>query len=310
MGKFAQWLTSVWTVILIISILLFMFWGGPALSANTLGHGGRLIASYGFIPIAVAAVLLWRRKWEWAGFAYYTLGIALIKMVITMGIFIGASPRRAVGNAKPIDTIVGASHQESNYKTVVSNNWGFLRGRVDSDSPMNNFVTVITNIASGKPLERRLHRISVANQTVSPQFLVCGIGDSLEVTNHDRQLHTFNVTGEGGAFLQVPLAPDKTSPPQLLSRKGWFSSHCAQGHGDESLRLLVLAHPYHAAVQQNGSFAIDSIPPGHYSVEVYDMATGSSFTKTATMANLDIIAGDTTLVDFEITRDEDDDPSR
>lgn len=306
MGKFSQWLTSVWSGILIISILLFVFWGGPVLAADSIGHSGRLIVSYSFIPLAVAGVLLWKRKWEWATFAYYTLGIALIKMVVTMGIFIGAPPRRAAGNAKPIDMIVGSANATAAYRTVDTNRWGFLRGRARTVSPTGHVVAVITNISSGKRRAHRSHEVSVTSETLSSTVLVATIGDSLIVTNHDSQLHTFSVNGEGGALLQMPLAPGKSSPPQLLTRIGSFDSHCAQGHKSERMRLVVFGHPYYAAMSGDGTFALDSIPAGRYVVALYDLAINAPDARPALLADTDIgiVAAETTSVELSVQENE------
>lgn len=306
MGKFVTWLTSVWSVILIISILLFVFWGGPVFSPSASGHTWRLVVSYGFIPLAVAAVLIWRRKWEWASFAYYTLGIALIKMVVTMGVFIGASPRRADGVAKSIDRIVGTPPQESGYRPVVIDRWGTLKGYVRSDSSLESAVAVITNIQGGKNFRHTMHRVAITAGIASPRFVVASVGDSLIVTNNDGSLHTFSVSGEGGALFQLPLAPGKSSPAQVFSRPGVYSSHCAQGHPDEITRLLILVSPYHAAVASEGSFAMDSIPEGRYQLSIYDLqAVSHGSHREAATTDFAIVAPETAVVEISLTEQAD-----
>lgn len=312
MGKFITWLTSVWSVILIISILLFVFWGGPVFSAEAPGHSGRLIVSYSFIPLAVAAVLIWRKKWEWATFVYYTIGIALIKMVITMGVFVGASPRRASGVAKPIDKIIGSAGQEGSYRPVSSDRWGALRGQVLADSCARQLVAVITNINAGKAIRHQMHTIAIADNAASPRLLAVTVGDSLTVTNNDGTLHTFSVTGEGGALLQLPLAPGKSSPAQLITRQGVFSSHCAQGHADETSQLAVFAHPYHTAVGSDGVFGLDSIPPGLYQLAVYDLkaVTTLSIGGAIGKADFTIAAIETSAVELNLKKVSDADSAR
>lgn len=298
MGNLKNWLTSIWSVILLISVLLFVFWSGPVFSASAIGHGRRLVVSYAFIPVAVATVLIWHISWEWATFAYYTLGIALIKMVITMGIFIGVEPRRALGNAKPIDAIVGAARQESKYRSMQTNRWGYLKGHAEPMDSTRNIVVVITNISSGKPLAHRTHDVTVAAESVSRSSVVASIGDSIRITNHDSQLHTFNVTGPNGALFQLPLAPDKSSAPQVLSREGQFVSHCSQGHENEQVNLVVFGHPYFTAVSSDGTFTIDSIPAGEYRVEMYNTSDApiDGDAHQADYADFGVVAAETTIV--------------
>lgn len=313
MGKFITWLTSVWSVILIISILLFVFWGGPVFSAEAFGHSSRLIVSYSFIPLAVATVLIWRKKWEWATFAYYTIGIALIKMVITMGVFVGASPRRASGVAKPVGAVSGVVIQESNYRAVETNRWGYLNGQINSGTSSDDIVTAITNIQAGKALRHLMHTVSITGGKASPRGLTVTVGDSLIVTNNDGTLHTFSVSGEGGALFQLPLAPGKSSPPQVFARPGIYTSHCAQGHADEVTRLTVFANPYHAAITlPDGGFTLDSIPPGRYQLAVYDLngATTLSVNDAIGMADFTVVAAETSAVELNLTEDSDADSTR
>jgi hypothetical protein len=311
MGKFVNWLTSLWSVILIISILLFVFWGGPVFSPSAGGHTWRLIVSYSFIPLAVAAVLVWRKRWEWATFAYYTFGIALIKMVVTMGVFVGASPRRAGGVAKSIDRVVGSAAQETGYRTVVLDRWGDLRGYVKSEGSLERIIAVISNIQGGKQFRRAVHEVSITSGVASPRFIAGAIGDSLVITNHDGVLHTFSVSGDGGALFQVPLAPGKSSPPQAFSRAGVFSSHCAQGHPDEVTRIFVSASPYHTSVAPDGAFAIDSIPAGRYQLSIFDLTRdGEETDALAAVTSIAIVAGDTTTVEILLTEQEDVDSDR
>jgi plastocyanin len=279
-----------------------VFWGGPVLAAGSTGHSGRLIVSYAFIPVAVAVVLLWKKKWEWATFAYYTLGIALIKMVVTMGIFIGAPPRRAAGNAKPIDMLVGTARTDATYRAIETDRWGFLKGRVSLVSSTDQAVAVITNVSAGKKQRRLTHRVSVTGHSLSPTTLLATVGDSLIVTNNDNEMHTFNVTGEGGALLQLPLAPGKSSPPQLLTRQGWFDSHCAQGHDDEVMQLVVFGHPYYETVRDGGTFEFDSIPAGRYVVALYDLTRNATGTQPESLAHADfgIVAAETAWVELSV----------
>lgn len=306
MGKFVTWVTSVWSVILIISILLFVFWGGPVFSPSAGGHTWRLVVSYGFIPLAVAATLIWHKKWEWASFAYYTLGIALIKMVVTMGVFIGASPRRADGVAKSIERAVGTVAQGINYRPVVMDQWGSLRGRVESDFAQETVVAVMSDIQNGKAFRHTPHRIAITGGIASPGYVVAAVGDSLIVTNHDGVLHTFSVSGEVGALFQLPLAPGKSSPPQVFSRAGFYSSQCAQGHRDEITRLFVSASPYYANVAPDGTFTMDSIPVGRYQLSLLDLSTlGNGLSQEAATASVAIVASETARVELSLEDEED-----
>ncbi len=312
MGKFIAWMTSAWSVILISSILLFVFWGGPVFSATARGHSERLIVSYAFIPLAVAIVLMWRKTWEWTVFAYYTVGIALIKMVVTMGVFIGASPRRASEVAKPIGRIVESTTQEGSYRVIHTDRWGYLKGWISTDTAVSNLGVMIMNIRAGKPMEHSLHDVAISRGIASPRSLSGTVGDSIIVTNHDGTLHTFSVSGDGGSLFQLPLAPGLSSQPQVLARAGRFESHCAQGHVDETVHLTIHAHPYHATVEANGVFTLDSIPPGRHEIAIYrmDRYHGDSDHAILSTREIVLVGADTAVVKIHLSGGTDADPTR
>jgi hypothetical protein len=312
MDKLVKWLTSVWSVILITSILLFVFWGGPVFSARALNHGGRLIVSYTFIPAAVAVALIWRRRWEWAAFTYYTLGIALVKMVVTMGIYMGALPRRAADAAKPIDAVTDPAHHGSGYKVVNSGRWGHLEGRVRMDDSRPNLFAALADVPAGKALSPRRHEIDITGMTSSHRYLMATVGDTLFVTNHDGILHTFSVSGTDGPLFQLPLTPGKSAPGQILSRQGIFSSRCAQPHPDEVTTLAVWAHPYHVAVGEHGGFRLDSIPPGRYRIGVFDFGSGRDGARNEPIAseNINIATEAVFTIEFDLLGRRTDDSAR
>jgi uncharacterized surface anchored protein len=45
-------------------------------------------------------------------------------------------------------------------------------------------------------------------------------------------------------------------------------------HGHMHATILVADHPYHAVTDENGAFTINDVPPGNYSLVVYQRHTG------------------------------------
>jgi hypothetical protein len=113
-------------------------------------------------------------------------------------------------------------------------------------------------------------------------------------------LHTFSVTGPGGGLFQLPLAPSKMCPSQVLSRNGIFTSHCAQGHQNETTEFAVFSHPYHTIASADGTFRLDSIPPGDYHIEVYRL-DGASTDDPEAQAEIRVNSMETSTVEINLS---------
>jgi hypothetical protein len=72
--------------ILVASTLVFLLWGGPLWAPDRGGDFPRLVASYLFIPLAVAGALARNRKLRLALFLGATGVLAIAKLVVTAGL--------------------------------------------------------------------------------------------------------------------------------------------------------------------------------------------------------------------------------
>jgi hypothetical protein len=267
----ARWLTylkSPWTIILVGSVLLFTFWGGPVFTATALSHGGRLLVSYLFIPVAVSAVLLWQRRWEWASCGYYTVSLALIKMVITMGVHLWVVPRGERLEARAVQ-VAGVSEH---YQGVRQHDFGTIVGSFEGTAA-GGFVALL-EVKRGKPSSPRVHDVEQEAGGFRPAFVVATLHDGLQLRNSDSRPHAFVLSDSAGQMMQVPLPPGRTAAARTLVRTGRFESHCSYDPDGERLPVWVFEHPYHALLDPDGNFRLDSVPAGTFHLGVWSPEAG------------------------------------
>jgi len=75
--------------VLAISLLVFIFLGGPLWSASRQTFPLRLFTSYLLIPVLVVSLLRWNRVFSWRTALFASAVIGGMKFIITVGIDVG-----------------------------------------------------------------------------------------------------------------------------------------------------------------------------------------------------------------------------
>ena len=99
-----------------------------------------------------------------------------------------------------------------------------------------------------------------------PHVAVLTIGSRIEAVNSDAIFHSVHLYGLREQNLA--LAPDSSKVVQQVTRPGYIIVKC-DIHGWMQAFLRVDGHPYHSVSGADGSFRIEDIPPGSYTVEVW-----------------------------------------
>ena len=140
-------------------------------------------------------------------------------------------------------------------------------------------VVWIDGLRSGKPLPLD-RRFEVANQRCQllPEIQTALAGGTLNVRNADALEHRTRITRRDGGELVATIretdegqvVPDE----RVLARPGILALTCA-AHPWTHGWIAVFDHPYVATTGTDGSFAIDSIPPGRYQVRMWHPRLGA-----------------------------------
>jgi len=118
------------------------------------------------------------------------------------------------------------------------------------------------------------------------------VGQKLEIDNSDPVLHNikavpthnrgFNVSQPGAGMKTTrTFSTEEVMVPLQCNVHSWMHAYVG-----------VLSHPYFAVSGEDGTFTIDGLPPGTYTVEAWHEKLG---TKTATVT---VGTGETKTADF------------
>jgi hypothetical protein len=145
---------------------------------------------------------------------------------------------------------------------------------------LGNVVVWLEGVTKGKPipLEKRLE-LESDHCLLTPRVQAAVVGSAVNVIGHDdfRQHLRFVAAGEPqpraaillGSNEQVIPSNLPASAPALVIVKD-------ADHPWPRAYLAVFDHPYYAVTKPDGSFSIDGVPPGKYTLVAWHERTGKS----------------------------------
>jgi hypothetical protein len=142
-----------------------------------------------------------------------------------------------------------------------------------TDKGLSNAVVWIADVQVGKPLpvERRID-LSSEDCGLDPRVQATIVGTTTNVTNDDKLLHklVFTLIGSHDTLTKMPFfnAGQVVASERLARKAGIVEVRCLM-HPWTRGYIAVFDHPYFAVTGADGSFKIDSLPPGTYKLMVW-----------------------------------------
>jgi hypothetical protein len=175
--------------------------------------------------------------------------------------------------AAPADSVI----QPSSDQLICGS--GFTRRGIERrGSQVAGVVIWIDGLRSGKPLplERRFE-ITSDRCTLVPEVQTAVAGGTLNVRSLDAVEHrTSIVHRDGGEVLATIRETDEgqvVPDERVLARPGTLELSC-EVHPWTRAWIAVFDHPYFATSAADGSFAMDSLPPGRYQIRAWHPRLG------------------------------------
>jgi hypothetical protein len=169
-------------------------------------------------------------------------------------------------------------------------------GRTVADSSLQqkgkglgNVVVWLEGIRTGKamPQEKRIE-VESNNCVLTPRVQAAVTGSAVNVIGHDdfRQHLRFLSAGDSTARAAILLGKDEQVIPTELPAKtpGLVIVRDAD-HPWPRAYVAVFDHPYFAVTKPDGSFAIDGVPPGTYTLVAWHERTGRAEQSVSVAAN-------------------------
>lgn len=141
-----------------------------------------------------------------------------------------------------------------------------------------NAVVYIERIASGK--KRLLTdpiRLDQKSCEYVPHVLIVPAGADVEILNSDPTLHNVhtynNANPRRGTIFNLAFPVPGQKVKRKIADAGNILSLCDAGHPWMSAHIFIVEHPYYAVTDQGGNFTLDAVPPGNYTLRVWQEGT-------------------------------------
>jgi hypothetical protein len=170
--------------------------------------------------------------------------------------------------ALPADTNAATPKDPSVCGAAVAD--GSLVHRGDS---LGNVVVWIRDARQGRalPTERRLEIVH-DRCVITPRVLTAVVGSTVNVRNLDPMVYRMTAERDGVRDTVTIFRmsdPGQVVPSERLARRaGLVKLDCDQNEWARGW-IAVFDHPYYAITREDGSFRIDSLPPGRYHLEAW-----------------------------------------
>ena len=173
-------------------------------------------------------------------------------------------------------------------------------GSVAPRVPPNELTTELRNVVvylqtEGTPPARTPSATRVmaqADERFDPHVLPIRVGERVEFPNYDDIYHNVFSLSRARTF-DLGRYPKGASKSVTFSKPGVVQVYC-HIHADMSAIVLVLTNDHFARPDTTGSYAIENVPPGEYTV------TGWHERTRPVTQRIRVIAGQTTAINFTL----------
>jgi len=144
-----------------------------------------------------------------------------------------------------------------------------LTGKIDDPAMRRKTQLVFVEKFDGKvkvPSEPAV--VSQHGNVYLPHVLPVVAGTKVVFKSEDPELHNVYARGEKRVLFNDAVLPKMQSVPKELGDVGVVHLTC-NIHKEMSAWVIVLQNPYFAVPQKDGSFTINGLPPGTYTVKFW-----------------------------------------
>jgi plastocyanin len=148
-----------------------------------------------------------------------------------------------------------------------------LRDAHAQGESLANVLVWVDGIVAGKPLpELRRQTLTIEKCHFEPRVLAVRTGSTINIFSKDHAVHeaTFYREGANEPLLRVHTVDEGQVVPSehIANAPGIVEVRCPE-HPFARGWLAVFDHPYFAVTDASGEFTIDSLPPGTYTVKIW-----------------------------------------
>jgi plastocyanin len=170
--------------------------------------------------------------------------------------FVGAQPKLAPVTVNKNEDVCG---KEKPSEALILGKEGGVRFAVG----------YIENMEKGKAIVRKKQTdLNQEKCVFAPHVLSMTKGTELATTNSDTVLHNANMEVDGRQMFNFGQPKQNQVIVKMVRKTGQVDITC-DSHTHMRSYAMVFDHPYHAVTDDSGTFTIDNVPPGKYTVKVW-----------------------------------------
>ncbi len=150
-----------------------------------------------------------------------------------------------------------------------------------NNGALQDAVVYLYKVKSGKEFSAEINNSSINQKRCefNPFMGVMKNGDKLNVKNSDpvlHNIHTYEIIGKAKkTVFNISQPPElKEINKQVKLKRGTVMKLECDAHDFMHGFTFVAKHPYFAVVKTDGSFNIDNIPPGDYTIKAWHGTLG------------------------------------
>lgn len=160
---------------------------------------------------------------------------------------------------------------------------------VARDGGIRNAVVTITNISKGEPFKPANVKFDQVGCEYVPHVAVFPAGSTVEIINSDGILHSIHTESSINPVIDMAQPGFKKTITVTIAKPEAIKVNC-DAHNWMVGWWYVTANPYYAITSAGGRYQIKNIPPGTYTLQVWQEKLGTMTQKVTVKAGQSVTA--------------------
>lgn len=174
---------------------------------------------------------------------------------------------------------------------------GVIKGKINIKAKKykKDTVVYIEKVEGSFPPSEVHAKMDQVGLVFIPHVLVVLIGTTVEYLNSDDVAHNVFSPDKVADRMNLGTWPKGAIRPYTFNKLGVAAIHC-NVHSEMEAFVVVLQNPYFSKTDKDGNYIIENVPPGEYTLKVWNEKYKAKEKK------IEIKTGETITIDFKLKR--------
>jgi len=157
-----------------------------------------------------------------------------------------------------------------------------IQGTAACDDDCDGVVVFLEGVPAAAAGDDATAELDQVDRTFVPKVLAIAAGTTVRIKNSDPFLHNVHIFRDKKTVFNFALPFKGQTLDQTFTEPGVYQVRC-DAHPEMSATIVVLDTPYFAVPEADGSFTIDAVPAGSYTLVTLDVERGKRVEKPLTV---------------------------